>query len=236
MARVPPSGIASLAFRARFMSTCPICPGSTSTRPRSGSSRVPSSMSSPIRRSRISRVSMTTAFRSTTCARSTWRREKARSWRVRSAARRAAVRICSSRGRFSSPAWSFRRRSSAWPSTTPRMLLKSWATPPARRPTASSFCDWRSCSRVSRRVCSAATRPVTSREIPSTATTRPSESRTATLWISVQTIDPSSRTQRMREGCIAESSPRNVASITCRSPGWMRRGSRPGSARNSSGE
>ena len=32
------------------------------------------------------------------------------------------------------------------PMMTVRMLLKSWATPPARVPMASIFCAWRSCS------------------------------------------------------------------------------------------
>ena len=33
---------------------------------------------------------------------------------------------------------------------TVRMLLKSWAMPPASRPTVSSFCDWRSWASISR--------------------------------------------------------------------------------------
>src|SRR6267143_754251 len=38
---------------------------------------------------------------------------------------------------------------------TVRRLLKSWATPPARRPTASIFCAWRSRSSDCRRASSA---------------------------------------------------------------------------------
>ena len=38
------------------------------------------------------------------------------------------------------------RASAAAPSTTLSRLLKSWATPPASRPTASIFCAWRSCA------------------------------------------------------------------------------------------
>src|SRR5688572_31865194 len=49
----------------------------------------------------------------------------------------------------------------------PIWLLKSWATPPARRPTASIFCDWRSCS--SRRL-----RSVTSRVTESAPMISPS--------------------------------------------------------------
>ena len=41
-----------------------------------------------------------------------------------------------------------------------RMLLKSCATPPARRPIASSFCDWRSCSSSGRRSVMSRTNPV----------------------------------------------------------------------------
>ena len=33
---------------------------------------------------------------------------------------------------------------------TDKRLLKSWATPPARLPMASIFCDWRSCSSLRR--------------------------------------------------------------------------------------
>ena len=44
-------------------------------------------------------------------------------------------------------------------------LLKSWAMPPASRPTASIFCDWRSCSSSRRRSSSAWRRSVTSRNI-----------------------------------------------------------------------
>ncbi len=41
-----------------------------------------------------------------------------------------------------------------------RMLLKSCATPPASRPIASSFCDWRSCSSSARRSVMSRTNPV----------------------------------------------------------------------------
>ena len=76
-------------------------------------------------------------------------RLKARSWRVRPEARCVAFRICSSLPRCASPAW--RIRSSVYPRMTPSELLKSWATPPARRPTASIFWDCRSCSSRRRR-------------------------------------------------------------------------------------
>src|SRR5580704_13033363 len=56
----PPLGIASRAFRARFISTCSICPGSAFTVPKSTAGTVSTSMSSPIsRRNMVSRFSMT---------------------------------------------------------------------------------------------------------------------------------------------------------------------------------
>ena len=60
-------------------------------------------------------------------------------------------RRCPSPARSARPG--FNMSSSMWLLSvmTVRRLLKSWATPPARRPTASIFCDCRSCSSSSRR-------------------------------------------------------------------------------------
>src|SRR5439155_259081 len=67
-------------------------------------------------------------------------------WLVRSAARSAAFSIPSTSP--PSDAWPSRRRrrSSVWPMITVSRLLKSWAMPPARRPTASIFCACRKSS------------------------------------------------------------------------------------------
>ena len=88
----------------------------------------------------------TTELRSSTWVASTCLWLKARSWRVKAAARWAVLRMSSS-------SWlSLWLRPSRWtmssqrPVMTVRRLLKSWATPPASRPTASIFCDWRSSS------------------------------------------------------------------------------------------
>ena len=54
-------------------------------------------------------------------------------------------------------------------------LLKSWATPPAKRPTASIFCAWRSLS-------SRATRSVTSCANDATPSTRPDSSTSGVLY------------------------------------------------------
>src|SRR5437667_125345 len=66
MVSLPPRGMASRAFTARFMTTCSICPGSALTRPRPASSAAFKLMSSPKRR--VSSLSMlpTTLLRSNT--------------------------------------------------------------------------------------------------------------------------------------------------------------------------
>ena len=110
-------------------------------------------------------VSATRALRSTTWGSRTCLRLKARSWRTRRAARSAApMTCCTFRRRGSSPA-SPRRSSSPWPMITMSRLLKSWAMPPASRPTASIFWDWRSWSSSRRRSSSARRRSEMSRNI-----------------------------------------------------------------------
>ncbi len=69
-------------------------------------------------------------------------------------------------------------------------LLKSWATPPASRPTASIFCDWRSCS--SRRLRSATCRS-SDAAISSKAWTRsPSSPPPGSRWVRNQ-MSPAER-------------------------------------------
>ncbi len=140
----PPPGIASRAFTTRLSTTCSICAGSASTRPTPGATVVTSSTSSPISRCSIGSRSATTTSSARTRVCSTCLRLKARSWRVRVAARSPTRLISSTSLRTGSSA---RRRCSSRslrPEMTGNRLLKSWAMPPASRPTASIFCDCRS--------------------------------------------------------------------------------------------
>ena len=104
--RRPPWGMASRALTARFMTTCSICPRSAFTRPSPGVGVVRSAMSSPIRRPSRSFMSVVTALRSRTTGSSTCLRLKARSWRVRSAARPAVRWISSMPRRIGSSGFS----------------------------------------------------------------------------------------------------------------------------------
>ncbi len=114
--------------------------------------------SSPMMRCNIRQMPVTAPLRSSSRGRMVSRRPNRSSWRVRLAARSAAVRIsprCSSTsgGRFFAI-----RASSACMITTVRMLLKSCATPPASCPMASSFCAWRNWSSIIWRSSSTSTR------------------------------------------------------------------------------
>ena len=70
-----------------------------------------------------------------------------------------------------------------------RRLLKSWATPPASRPTASSFCAWRSCASSSRR-------SVTSIAVPTMRRGAPDSSRKICASPTTSRTAPSGRTTR----------------------------------------
>ena len=110
-------------------------------------------------------VSATSAFRSSTCGSRTCLRLNASSWRTRRAARSEAPMMCWTFRRRGSSGGRPRRSSSPWPMMTISRLLKSCAMPPARRPTASIFCDWRSCSSSPCRSSSARRRSLMSRNI-----------------------------------------------------------------------
>ena len=119
--------MASRALTVRFMTTCSICPGSAETRPVPASSRSSSWTSSPMsRRSIVARLP-TSVLTSITCGWRNCRRLKARSWRVRLAARSDARRICSTSWASASPFLRTLRIRSLWPMMTARRLLKSWA-------------------------------------------------------------------------------------------------------------
>ena len=123
-------------------------------------------MSSPSRGRSIRSIPSTTVFRLMTSRATTRCRPKPRSWRVRCIARSAAFRISSASERRSSPDSSAASRKSQNPRMIIIMLLRSWATPPANRPTASIFCACRTC-------CSASIRWVMSRPTPTMPATSP---------------------------------------------------------------
>ena len=143
---VPPRGIASRAFTARFMMTWWSNPGSARTEGRSAARRTSTRMSSPMTRFKSRAVSVTISLRFTGEMRTSRLRLKVSSCPVRAAARSPARRMSSvsSTARCDSPSVSA-ASNSAQPLMTVRRLLKSWAIPPASRPTASSFAACRSC-------------------------------------------------------------------------------------------
>ena len=97
------------------------------------------------RRNMVSRFNMM-VFRSITRGESTCLRLKATNCCVIPAARCAADRICLVASNILLPAVKPSVKISLYPMMTVSRLLKSWATPPARRPIASIFCDCRSFS------------------------------------------------------------------------------------------
>jgi hypothetical protein len=180
----PPVGMASRALTARLVSTCSTCPGSAITRPRSGCRTVVSRMSSPIRRASILAVRAIRSFRSVGRGWRTCLRLNARSWRVSSAARRPASMTSATYSAASPPAGRSARSSSEYPLMMLSRLLKSWAIPPARWPTASIFWAWRNCS-SSRRY------PVMSRWLATKWVTAPRSSATGAIRIEFQNGVPS---------------------------------------------
>ena len=140
MARVPPVAMASRALTAKFRMICSICTVSASTWPMSAPRTDSSSMSSPIRRRSIGSMAEITTFRSRTSCRMICLRLKANNCLVSEAARSPAERICCRSSRSGSSGASPAMAMSAVPPMTVRRLLKSWAMPPASRPTLSIFC------------------------------------------------------------------------------------------------
>ena len=105
-----------------------------------------------------------------------------------SSADRAAARWISRRCDWVSAVASCRstESSSAKPEIAVSMLLKSWAMPPASRPTASIFCDSRSCSSRCRR-------SEMSRSTATQCVTPPVSSATGEMSVSTQRGEPSRR-------------------------------------------
>ena len=81
-------------------------------------------------------------------------RAKARSCRVISADRPAARRTSCRYSWVMPPGGTVPIACSVYPMMTCSMLLKSWATPPAKRPIDSSFWAWANCPRSVSRSCS----------------------------------------------------------------------------------
>jgi len=137
---VPPSGMASRALTPRFMMICSSSARSASTGWRPDSTSTVRTMSSPSMRRSIAPISITTSFRSRGRGSFFFRRLTVRSWSVRPVARFTASPIISM-SRFcgassSRLSWANSEQTLTICST----LLKSWAMPPARRPTASIRC------------------------------------------------------------------------------------------------
>ena len=188
----PPFGIASLAFRQRFMSTCSICPRSACMVGTFFSRDVFTSICSPTTLPINFIRSATRMLKFKLTGSMTWRRAKVSSCRVNVAARSAQRRISSrSCNACSSPAI-LMRRSSPNPTIPVRALLKSCAMPPARVPTASIF--WAVLSCLSNSAFS-----VTSWAIDRTPLTFPDASRNNALNHSQVMIFPSFRTLAFRE-------------------------------------
>src|SRR6266478_5569697 len=145
MVRWPPSGSASRALTTRFAMTCSIWPGSAFTRPSPEPARKTSSISSPINRWSMVVMPDTTVLRSRTLGASICFRLKASSCFVSAAARSAVFFMSSMSRRRGWSAGSRLKRMAPRPKMTVSRLLKSWATPPAKRPTASSRWSCRTC-------------------------------------------------------------------------------------------
>ncbi len=154
----PPSGMASRALETRLRTICSNCDGSILMRPASGSAcRISSTRSPSIRRKGRS-SDMSSPERSTTRKLSTCRRERASRRRVSSAARAAAARKSATSRETAAASPDSPSIRSHRPRIADRMLLKSWAIPPLKRPSASIFCAWHSrCSWRRRSVASRTT-------------------------------------------------------------------------------
>ena len=176
--RLPPVGIASRAFTARFRITCSSWATSPHTGVPLGSIAVMNEMCSPINRRSIDAMPATTSPRSSTRGSSTCLRLKARSWRVRMLAR-SAVSVMRDTVSRSLELVRRPRSSSPRPMMTVSRLLKSWAMPPASWPMASIFCDWRSRASLSCRAAWVVRRWLTSLK----TTTAPSTLPCSRIWL-----------------------------------------------------
>jgi hypothetical protein len=208
----PPSGIASRALPARFMSTWSRWLGSTSTGHGLGAGTTSSDTSSPRLRRRSPSSRVTAAFRSVRTGLDRPVRLKVRSCATRFAARAPAARMCATSSRCSGESVPSVRKSQPLRITT-RRLLKSWATPAASRPTASSRPACRSCSSsrrrsVTSRITTCASPSASCLPIISTGVSPPSD---RSSLRSVTTVSPaltSSARNGLARSCASENSAR----------------------------
>jgi hypothetical protein len=169
MVRVPPPGMASRAFTDRLTMTCSSCPGSKRASQRPGWSTIRNSTAVPTSLRSSFPVARTVSLTSSETSETSCFRAKVSSCRVSVRARPAAKAISSttsaSTGRFWPPS---SLSDSAQPMITVSRLLKSWATPPASWPMASSLDAWWRLDRSRSRSASARLRSVMSRVMEST--------------------------------------------------------------------
>ncbi len=209
----PPPGIASRALTARFISTCSSCASGAMTIGDAAAGSKTIWTSSPMTRSSSERRRVTRQLRSSRTARCGARRLNASSCPVSSAARLAAWKTSAIRS-----ACSVARARKNWMLSrmTVRRLLKSWAMPPARRPSASIFCACTS-------RCSSSLPSVTSMIAPTIRCGTPCGSRK--IWASPITsrIEPPGRTTRKSaRSATSPAAARSESSFTrTRSSGWI---------------
>ncbi|OQB82374.1 MAG: hypothetical protein BWX86_02925 [Verrucomicrobia bacterium ADurb.Bin122] len=181
-------------------------------------------MSSPMRRWSILRRLPISSFRSRTFGSMTCRLEKARSWRVSVAALSAARAISASCWASGSSGERSARASSTLPAMTVSRLLKSCATPPARRPTVSIFMACCNCSWSLTRSSSAFLRSVISRML-STKPAMPGSCSQLVPTASIQTQCPSRLWGNRYSARCVEPGSAAAAANACRvcgtSSGWM---------------
>ena len=185
----PPPGMASRALTTRLRSTWSSIPASARVSSARGWRLSWRRTSSPRMRCNILARWATISFRSNWRGCMTCRRLKARSWRVRLAARSAEALMPARYSRASGGRFSVVPTSSASIMIAARMLLKSCATPPASWPMASIFCDWRNCASSCR--CS-----VMSSAVPTTRRISPAPPRTGKARSWIQRTVPSGRWMR----------------------------------------
>ena len=161
-----------------------------------GAGRQVSSMFSPTNRPIIFCIDSIAPLRSNTSGWMGCLRAKASSCRVRLADFWAASKIRSRFCRWGSLGSIRFSVNSENPMIAPSMLLKSWATPPASAPTASSFSDWWSLSFNRSRSSSDSLRSVMSVMVPMYPVICPFSSFSGVACPMTQAILPSGRRNR----------------------------------------
>ncbi len=140
----PPSGMACKALRAMFSITCRNCPSSASTAQRSGGAENSQGILAPRKADRAASLMI-----SVSCSRlrigSPPRANITNCW-VRPFARRANFSIITRRSSTFSLEWASILARERLPRTPCKILLKSWAIPPAKRPTDSSLLSLSCCA------------------------------------------------------------------------------------------